>query len=141
MFSKLTAKLARFALRRADLSIEDRNLLTTLILDGIGALPLRDMIYVNEEGKLLVNGKALSVEGARALRESARGATKNQALKFVNEQVKFNAITFGVHKLETERQSFFCRAALWFGQEQQKLLAILAQEDPNLERELDPDRD
>lgn len=137
MLTKLAVKLAQFALKRADLSLEDRNKLTIHILKKLDAFPLRDMIVSNEEGKLLVNGRTLSAEGARQLRESARGALRSQARKFVHDQVLFTAITMGVHSLEKVEQSYFCRAAIWYGQQEDLILATLAQEDPD--RELGPD--
>lgn len=134
MFGKVAVKLARWVLRRTNLSIEDRNLLTTCILDTLGALPIRDMIIMNPNGQILVNEKQLTVEGARALRDGAITALKNPTLKLIHDQVAFAAIASGVHKQETERQSFFMRAALWYGQQEIELLNLLAGED----RELDP---
>lgn len=139
MFGRMAVKLAHFALRRADLSLADRNSLIVHILDRVGALPLRDMIIANEEGALLVNGRTLSVEGARSLRESARAALRNKARKFVHDQVLFTAVTIGVHNLEKVEQSIFSRAAIWYGQQENEILALIAQEDP--QRELGPGDD
>ena len=127
MWGKFVAKLATSALRRADLSIESRNLLTTAVLKELGALPLHDMITTNQEGNLLVNGRPLDLESARILRESARAALENQAFKFVREQVLFNSVVLGVHKAETDKQMYFARASIWWGQEEDKILRILAQ--------------
>lgn len=137
MLSKIALRLTKFVLHRADLSLDDRNVLTVHILKKLDAFPLRDMIISNEQGKLLVNGQVLSVEGARALRESARGALQNKARKFVHDQVLFTAINMGVHELERVEQSYFARAAIWWSQQEDLLLATLAQQDPD--RELGPD--
>lgn len=127
MFSKLIAKLTISALKRADLSLEDRNLLTVTLLDRLGALPLRDMLITNEEGNLLVNGRAVSSEGQRAIIESARGVIKNKALELVHTQVVYEAVVLGVHKLRTIEESIFYRAALWFAQQERQHLEALAQ--------------
>lgn len=126
---KLVASLAK-ALKSADLSIEDRALLTTLILDKVGALPLQDLVLIHEGGTLSINGKQIDGETARNLQQSAKAALRNSAMNLIRQQVLFTAITIGVHKLERVDQSFFARAAIWFGQQEELYLKLLAQEDP-----------
>lgn len=126
MLGRLTVKLVLWLLNNSNLSIEDRGLLTTTVLDRLAALPLRDMIVVNEDGSLFVNGRRLTQESKARLRESARTALNNEAFKFIKDQVLFSAVAIGVHKLENERQSFFSRAAIWFGQQEDKYLHVLA---------------
>lgn len=125
MFTKLIAKLTLSVLRRTDLSMSDRMLLTTMLFDKIGALPLRDMIRVNEEGRLLVNGRLVGVEAARKLRESARAELNSYARKFISEQVLYTAVVMGVHKMETPEQSVFSRAAIWYKQQEDIWLNLL----------------
>lgn len=124
---KLVTNLAK-ALKSADLTLEDRALLTTLILDKVGALPLRDLVVLNDGGSLIINGKPIDAETAKNLQTSAKAALRNQALRLIRDQVIFTAITIGVHKLEKVDQSFFARAAIWFGQQEQEYLELLAQE-------------
>lgn len=138
MWGSIATKLAIFALKSARLPVKDRNLLTACILDRLAALPLRDIIHVNEEGNLLVNGRPVDVETARQLRESARGALTSTAFKFIRQQVAFQAINIGVHKAEDELQMFFGRAAIWWGQQEEIQLRLLAQMTPEEDRDLTP---
>lgn len=126
MLSNLVTKLVIFVLRHKRLSIEDHGLLTTSILNKLSALPLRDMICTDDNGRLVVNGKVVTMEAAQALRESARSAQTNFALNFVHEQVLYTAVVHGVHKLEKPEQSFFSRAAIWYAEEEKKYLKALA---------------
>lgn len=66
------------------------------------------------------------METAARLRESARAAKSNFSLAFIHEQVLYAAIVHGVHKLETPEQSYFSRAAIWWGQQEQQFIAELA---------------
>lgn len=129
MFTKLVIKLTLFALKRADLSLEDRNLLTGLLLERLGALPLRDTITNNEEGKLLVNGRSLDLEGAIRLRASARAVLGSPAYKIVYEQVAYEAVNLGTSKAESAKEMIFARAALWWSQQEISFLKMLAGSD------------
>jgi hypothetical protein len=122
----IATKLACFLLRRTNLSVENRSLLTACLLDRLGALPFRDIIQRNEN-EMLVNGVPLDYETARALNESAKAALNNSALKVVWDSVAFLAVNNGIHKAETERQIFWARAALWWGQQERTILEELAQ--------------
>ncbi len=132
MLSTLATRLAVFALTRSDLTIADRNKLTFAILDTNYALPFRDIIQVNDVGETLLNGHPLDMDKARQLRESARAALDNQALDVIRAQVAFAAVTLGVHKVLNAEQMLFARAALWWGQESDKHLRMLAQVDQQL---------
>lgn len=122
---KFAVKLAQFLLKQ-NLSPELRMSLTTTILENLHALPFRDIILVNEKNILLVNGRQLDLEQTIQLRESARGALQSVALNLINDQVLFNAVTLGVHKVERPEQMMFSRAAIWWGQQQHSLLKLLA---------------
>lgn len=122
---KVAVMFAQFLLRQ-NLSQELRLKLTTSILETLQALPFRDIISVNEKGVMLVNGRQLELEQMIQLRESARGALQSTALKLIEDQVLFNAVTIGVHKLEKTEQILFSRAAIWWGQQQHELLKLLA---------------
>ncbi len=127
MFGRIAVKLAKFALNRADLSIEDRAALTTQILSSVAALPFRDMIVISEDGSVLVNGHPLEREEIMKLRDSARMVLNSKAMQLIYDQVAFTAVTLGVHTVETERQMFFARASIWWGQQEIKLLKALMQ--------------
>ncbi len=106
--------------------MENHALLTTALLFKVGALPIRDTIITDEKGRIVANGRIVNKETERALRESARAAQQNFALKFVHEQVLYAAVAHGVNKLEKIEQSFFSRAAIWYGQQEKDILNGLA---------------
>lgn len=126
---KLVARLTAYLLRNTKLDLQSKNLLTNVLLDKLYALPLRDIIMQDGNGRLLINGRPVEFEYARKLRESARGAVENTALSFVYEQVQFLAITAGVHKNIAQEDGLFAKAALWQGQEVMNALRTLAQID------------
>jgi hypothetical protein len=126
MIKKFSVRLACYLLNRSDISIEDRNLLTTCLLDKLAALPLRDMITTNEEGNLLVSGRQIDIDIAKKLRESARAALNSYALNLVREQVTYESVVTGVHKALNADQILFGKAAIWCQQQEVKWLKTLA---------------
>jgi hypothetical protein len=125
-------KLVMWLLKSSNITLEDRNTLTTAILDKLTILPMYDIIKVNENGQLLINNRIVDLEKAKLLRESAMAALNNQSLKAVHEQVLFNAITMGVHNVITPDQMFFSRAAIWYSQQEIAILKTLAQQNDNV---------
>lgn len=135
MWSRLVARLVIRALNRTDITIVDRNLLTVALLDKLQASPLHAIIDVDEKsGEMLVQGRPLDIEKGRQLMDSARGALRNQALNLIREQVKYEAFVGAAIKSATIEDLTFYRAALWWGQEIERLLKLLAQrnEEPDL---------
>jgi hypothetical protein len=118
-------------LLKSDLSTRDRNTLVIHILDTLHALPLRDTIYVADDGTLIVNGRSLTLEEMKALRESARAALDNRALNLIREQVSYQAINVALaSKAQLDIDLYFSRAAIWWGQQVDAKLALLAQRTP-----------
>lgn len=117
-------KLIKWMFRR-NLRVEEANELCGFVLEKMGALPIRDVIAVSEEG-LLINGESVDIDKARKIHESANAALDNACLRLVREQVAYAAVTYGVHKAETPTQMLFARAALWWGQQEHRLLEALA---------------
>jgi len=122
---KLALKLIEWLLKR-DLSWETRSKLTSLVLISVDALPVKDIISVDDDGSLLVGGRKMEIEQAIHLRESARAMLGNTAYKVIRDQVAYQAITLGFHKAETERQILFGKAAIWYGQQEEVLLKLLS---------------
>ncbi len=112
-------------LKTADLSPEDRQLLTATLLDRLGALPIRARITIDDAGKI-IDGKSVSVEKAERLRKSARTLLKNFARNFVQDTVAFLAIKQGVHQNMSPEQGLFAKAILWQHREEQELYSLLA---------------
>lgn len=136
MLGKITVAAVRFILNRVNLSIRDRSELFTAVLTKIVALPLRDIISYNDEGNLLVNGQALEMARALQLRDSAKGALENQAHKIAYEQILYKALEAAAFKTGNPDDLYFYRAAIWWGQEEVKILNVLAGYDQ--ERDLTP---
>lgn len=126
MLNRWLARMVVWMLRSARFSNQERQILTAVLLERLGALPLRASIVVDETGKVFVGGKPLTLEKAQLLRETSQTMLKNFARKFVREQIVFMAIHKGVHENTTPEQGLFAKAALWALQEEEKLYAELA---------------
>lgn len=131
----LAVKIAITLLDVCDLSLANRQIVVSKLLDKLAARPLRDIISVNEEGQLLVNDRPVSQEIVRTLRESARSVLSNQALKIVREQTERAAISTCLHASKSDLDNYFGKAALWYGQQEIAFLKMLAGDQ---ERELAP---
>lgn len=120
--------LVRFVcwlLKNRKISTEERQRLTTEILSKIDALPTHAIITV-VEGKTFIRGIELDGERATMLRENAVSALHNKALEAVHEEVLYRAVALGVHQGHTTEQIQFSKAAIWYGQEEVKILKALA---------------
>lgn len=114
---------------KGELTLQERNLLTGAILDSLGALPLRDILYADTDSQeLMVSGKPLDFEMARGLRESALAVLNNKAFNLIREQVAFEAQNLAVRKVTTVEELIFARAALWWGEQVIEKLQLLAQQ-------------
>lgn len=120
-------------LGKSTLSEENRIKLLTAILDKSCALPFRDIIEINEDRTILVNGRTLDMEGAKVLRESARGLINNTAFKLIQESVAFRAVNIGTNKAITLYDIMFGKAASWWGQEEKRILTLLGQTDQEID--------
>ena len=125
MFNNIALKLISILLNKK-LSLEQRNFLTNVILDNLDALPIRGIIDTNDAGEILINGSSLDYEKAMQIRESAKLADDNSVLKLVREQVTYTAIVNGINKATTLENMNFYKAAVWFGQEEDRIIKILA---------------
>lgn len=128
MLNKLFLKIVKFLSKRK-LSVDQMNELSVYIMDNLGNLPIYDIIYLNEDNQLFINGKIVDdIEKMMQLREHARTALSNIALKIIKDQVAFTAIANGIHKAETPQALLFNRAAIWYHQQLENHLKILAQQ-------------
>lgn len=110
------------------LSTEERQILTAMLLDRLGALPLHATITVDNTGGVVVNGRSLSLERADQLKQAAVAMKLNAARNLVRETVTFLAIKDGVYKNVNPEMGLFAKAALWFSQEEDTLYDLLAHE-------------
>lgn len=129
---RLCIRLIDFLSKR-DLTLEQRNELTRYILKSLDAFPLHCMIGEDKvTGEILINGNRVDIEKAKQLHEAAKSALNNKALKLVNEQVLYEAISMGVHTVNNPLELLFARAAMWYGEQQRKHLEILGQENSEI---------
>lgn len=136
MWGNIATNLVVKMLRSSKLSIENRSKLTSSIVDKLEIVPLRDIIMVNDDKNLVVNGRVLERDQVLRLRDSARSAKENLALNFVRDQVIYEALLFGVNKSNSSEQLYFMKAAIWWGQQEDRLLKLLT--DYGQARELTP---
>lgn len=127
MLAHLGAFLAKYLLRSGKLSLEDSSMLVSAVLDNLGALPYTDVINYDEDGKLMLGERALTLEEMKKLRDSAISALQSNALKIVFEHVKYMAVVEGINKGQTVEQQYFGRSGIWMVQNMEKCLKTLAQ--------------
>lgn len=128
MWNRFVVWLIRRSLAKNDLTLQQRNEIITYILTNLHALPLHGIITTNTEGEILIEGRSLNVEKVIQLREAARIALDNKALKIVHQEVLYAAVVGGLHKGKSDLDLLFYRAAIWFGQQLEVQLKILAQQ-------------
>lgn len=139
MWKKLALKLTVRFLRGAELSSEDRALLTACVLDRLNALPAGAILKKDTDGTLMVNGKRVNAKMAFALNSSAKRVLNERAFKLVNEQVRFEAVSIGIHQGLTPDQVLFAKSALWQIGEHVKALEELSGNAPQDIDDLDDD--
>lgn len=125
MLSRLLAKVTVFALRSVRITGEDKALVTTVLLDNIGALPFRDAITFDVQGGVYVNQKKLNQEQMIAFRESCNALRNSFARNLIHEQIKYSAVKMGVHEGLNPEMILFAKAALWYAEQEDKMISTL----------------
>ncbi len=115
-----TEKLVR-ALKKGSLPLEDRLVLTNILMDKIGVLPLEGSIVTSPQG-IQVNGKLLDGEQTANFKLSCIALVDNFARKVVRDQVRYLAIAEGIHKGLSPEQILFSKTALWNMQQEDKVI-------------------
>lgn len=110
------------------LTNEERQMLTAMLLDRLGALPLHAKIIVDGTGKVIVNGRSLEPDFAHQLKQAAVAMERNAARKLVRDTVVYMAILDGVHRNINPEMGLFAKAAIWFHQQEDELYKKLAAE-------------
>ena len=120
MLSPITEKVIK-QLKKANLSMEDRTAIVTVLLDKLQALPLQNSIVVGN-GSIIINGKELDTEQMINFTESCNALKDNYARKIIHEQIRYLAINLGIHNCLSLDTLMFAKAALWNLQNEQELL-------------------
>lgn len=125
--NKLRLALFRYLLR-APLSQEERALYTGSLLTALDGSPVRDIILINEQDELLVNGRPLTPEELGAYGKMAKGILDHPLMKLIWDQVRYTSFKGGVSEGMNSDSILFYRTALWFGEQERAWLRLLAGE-------------
>ena len=120
MISPITQKIIK-QFEKANLSLEDRTALVTVLLSKLHALPLNDT-FIIEQNSVIINGKPLETEQLIVFRDSCISLKDNFAFKILNEQIRYLATNLGVYKSVSQDELFFYKSALWNLQQYENLL-------------------
>ncbi len=120
MISPITNKVIA-KLKRANLSLEDRTALITVLLSKLHTLPL-DNTFIIEQNSVIVNGKPLAPEQLIVFRDSCISLRDNFAFRVMSEQIRYLATNLGVYKSVSQDELFFYKAALYNLQQFDELL-------------------
>ncbi len=113
-------------LLKKQLSLKNKTILITSVLDRLQTLPLRDIIVVSDVGSLVINGKELDIEEMKIIRESARALQDNRVFGLIQDQVLHQALAFGLNSAVNLEMLYTSKSAVWWGQEENRLLKLLA---------------
>jgi len=127
MWSNLVTTLTIWALKSKRLSGVQKTRVTNELLKNINAVPIHEIITYDQQGSLVIQGRKLEFEQAQALLMNMEALKNNNARKLIREQVAFEAIKLGLHQGETPEKILFAKAALWYAEQEQKLIDSLVQ--------------
>lgn len=123
MLNRLITKLVIYALHSKRIKGENKTQIIAMLLENIGALPIRKMVAWNNFGTLLVNGRPIEGEQLMNFRLNVMALRDNEARKILNDTKKFTAIDYGVHQGLTPEMNTFAKACLFNLQQEEELIA------------------
>lgn len=101
-------------------------------LDTLAMLPVKNIIEKSDDGSLIIRGKKLNFEEERLLRESANTLRLNRAFGLIQDEILYIAMTYAVNGTTNFEQLYCSKMAVWWGQQENKLLKDLADKDSDL---------
>ena len=128
MLNIIIAKFVVFILRHKRLSGEAKAICTSALLDNFNFFPIRDIITFDTQGTIQIKGRSLEPEQVKVFAESARLYKDSFAKRIIREQVAFEAVKMGVHQGLTPDMILFAKDALWYAQEEEKVLGKIIAE-------------
>lgn len=128
---KIAVQLTLWLLKK-QLSLENKSLLISAILDKLSALPIKSIIHLNDNGSLVINGKEIDYSERVLLKDSAKALRENRVFGLIQDQILHHALSFGLNHSVTIDQLYCSKMAVWWGQEENKLLKLIAEENPDL---------
>lgn len=127
MFGKFVTKIVIWLMRNSKFSIENRVALTTVLLDKLHSIPSHDIINVDGNGRVFVNGKEIDHGKVSQMRQQAQDLLEHPLRQFVRDEVSFRAVKIGVHQAMDLQQVLFAKAAIWQAQQEEEIYEQLAQ--------------
>lgn len=126
MLGRFSSWFACTLLKVSVLSDADRAKLSSVIMQELGALPVKEIIETDAQGTLYLLGKPADKDVLTKLRHSAKATLNSYALNLIHDQVTWEAIKLGVHTAKSNPDLTFSRAAIWYGQQERKILTAMA---------------
>lgn len=120
----MTFSLIKLILR-IPLSDKDQTNLVNAVINRLG-IPLRSILAIDGNRRILVNGRPLSIEQSQQIQEGSYALLKNPARKLIRDQVRFQAVDKGYLQSNDPKVQLFYKAALLFAQEEDELVRTLA---------------
>lgn len=127
MLNTIIAKLVIWALGLKRITGDNRVEILNAILKNFNAVQVRNVISYDSQGMLLLRGKKVSLEEAEYLITSALALKDNPARKVIRDEIAFEAIKIGVHNGMNPEMIQFSKAALWWGEQEEKIINLLTQ--------------
>lgn len=122
MFDKYIARIAIYCLRNKRLSEEARSMCITALCDNLQTPVIRSIITFSSEGRIMVNGKALSADESISLRTGAETLNNSNARKLIRNQLKYEVYQLGIHRSLTPYDLIFSKAILYVMNQEDLLL-------------------
>lgn len=110
---------------RIPLTDKDQTNLVNAVINRVG-IPLRNILAVDGNRRILVNGSPLSIEQTQGIQEGAYALLRNPTRKLIRDQVRFQAVDKGYLQSNDPKVQLFYKAALLFAQEEEELTRVLA---------------
>ncbi len=88
-------------------------------------MQISEVINFDEQGNIYLDGKQLSAEEHAAFLTSVASLANSFALKYIRNQIARECVKIGVHQAMNEDQIMFAKAALWYQQKENELLATI----------------
>ncbi len=121
---KITERMVK-QLSRTNLALEDRIALVNSIQDKLHILPIGEMIVLDPQGGIMINGRQLDQGASISFKEAISILKENFARKIIHEQIRYKAIDMGINKSLSIDTLMFSKAAIWIINEYEILLEKL----------------
>ncbi len=112
-------------LKEVRVTKKNKGRILSSLLDNVHAVQISEVIRFDEQGGIHLDGKLLSKEEHIAFLTSVESLSNSFALKYIRNQIARECVKIGVYQAMNEDQILFAKAALWYQQEENKLLQTI----------------